>query len=433
MPVKPRIKFSPGKTYVYSGSEGVYSVIAGELLEGDAVPSGGNLSYGSGAPGAGSGKDGDVYLDLTDFKIHTKTAGSWGSGTAFKGAAGVKGATLLQGSGSPLVGDGDDGDTFLDVTNHIVYKKSGGIWAAQGSSFKGATGASGSKGADGLRGKVTLEGAGAPGTGSNLATPTAALTSALSDASLTSGDLDVGDLYLDTTNHRFYKKTALGWATRGLSFVGPAGATGLKGDTGDTGPAGTKGDTGASGAGLNKYSSALGTDTYLSTGATASTPTTSANTAYPAFLNLTDVMEDVGSVITRGSYTYDRSATATATGSKFVIDTAGRYKLDCSMTFNVQASSSAANSVDLTASIVYSTNSGTTWTILQTQTATFTTASTTAAQTTLELSKTSWLPAGTWVAFRARRGTSDVNTAVSVNAITKSEVGDDTFVVLTKL
>jgi hypothetical protein len=260
MPVKPRIKFAPGKTYVYSGSEGVYSVIAGELLEGDSVASGGNLAYGNGSPSAGNGKDGDVYLDLTDFKVHTKSGGAWGSGTLFKGtngsngatgSAGLKGATLLQGSGVPGSGTGDDGDTFLDVTNHIVYKKSAGAWASQGSSFKGSNGTNGAKGdtgTAGLRGKVTLEGAGAPGTGSNLATPTAALTDALTDASLSSGDLASGDLYLDTTNHRFYKKTALGWATRGASFVGP---TGSKGDTGTTGSAGTKGDTGDTGPGLS--------------------------------------------------------------------------------------------------------------------------------------------------------------------------------------
>ena len=72
MSVKPRIKFAPGKTYTYTGTEGVYSVIAGEILEGDAVPSGGNLVFGDGAPSSGTGKTNDVYIDTTNFKLHSR-------------------------------------------------------------------------------------------------------------------------------------------------------------------------------------------------------------------------------------------------------------------------------------------------------------------------------------------------------------------------
>ena len=411
MPIRPRITLKPGKSYTYTGTEGTYSVIAGELLEGDSVAAGGNLVYGAGAPSVGTGKDGDVYLDLTDFKVHTKGSGAWGSGSLFKGAAGTSGSA----------------------------------------GAKGDTGTGGTKGDAGLRGKVTLEGSGAPGTGSNLATPTAALTDALTDASLTSGDLDLGDIYLDTTNHRFYKKTALGWATRGLTFVGPTGtkgdtgttgntgSAGTKGDTGNTGSAGTKGDTGntgSDGAGVNKYSSALTADTYLSTGSTASTSTTSASTFYPATLNLTDLMEDVGAVVTRSSITYNRSASATATGSRFSIASAGRYKIDCAVTFNVTTANSNLNVVNLNVGIYYSIDSGSTWTALQTQTAAFSTTSSATAQTTLELSKTSFLPVGalgTKIEFRASRSSSSESTIVSVNAVTKTEVGEDTFVMFTKL
>ena len=503
MPIRPRITLKPGKSYTYTGTEGTYSVIAGELLEGDSVAAGGNLVYGAGAPSVGTGKDGDVYLDLTDFKVHTKGSGAWGSGSLFKGAAGtsgsagakgdtgtggtkgdagLRGKVTLEGSGAPgtgsnlatptaaltdaltdaslTSGDLDLGDIYLDTTNHRFYKKTSLGWATRGATFVGTTGSkgdtgttgtTGSKGDAGLRGKVTLEGAGAPGTGSNLATPTAALTDALTDASLTSGDLDVGDLYLDTTNHRFYKKTALGWATRGLTFVGPTGtkgdtgttgntgSAGTKGDTGNTGSAGTKGDTGntgSDGAGVNKYSSALTADTYLSTGSTASTSTTSASTFYPATLNLTDLMEDVGAVVTRSSITYNRSASATATGSRFSIASAGRYKIDCAVTFNVTTANSNLNVVNLNVGIYYSIDSGSTWTALQTQTAAFSTTSSATAQTTLELSKTSFLPVGalgTKIEFRASRSSSSESTIVSVNAVTKTEVGEDTFVMFTKL
>lgn len=456
MPVKPRIKFAPGKTYVYSGSEGVYSVIAGELLEGEGVtPSSSGLSFGNCSPLSLNGKDGDVYLDLTDFKIHTKSAGSWSGGTCFKGdngsagtngksvrfgngapgsgvgdnddvyfdltdfklhtksagawsagsafkgtngAAGVKGASLLQGSSAPSNSAGDDGDTFLDAVNHTIYKKSGGVWASQGSSFKGTkgdTGTTGTKGDTGTAGNTLLQGSGTPSAGSG------------SD----------GDSFLDTTNHVVYKKTGGSWSAQGSSFKGAAGA------------------------GVSKFSCALTTDTYISTGNTQSAATTAGSTVlgttYPATLYLTDNMEDVGGIVTRTDVKYQKNASDTLpfdlTGSKFTINTAGRYKIDYSATFNVQAATASANSVDLTAFIDYSTDGGATYTTMVTQTATMTTASTTAAQTTLELTKTIFLPASTTVFFKARRSTSSVNTTVSVNAITKTEVGDDTFVVITKL
>jgi len=554
MAVRPRIKFVPGKTYTYSGSEGVYSVIAGEILEGDGVPTGGNLVFGEGAPSSGTGKTNDVYIDttnfklhtrgaggwdvgaafkgtngtngsngaagtngksvrfgngapssglgdnddvyfdLTDFKLHTKSAGSWGSGTVFKGSNGSNGAAgvngkgikwgngapvgspgddddlyfdldnlqvypkvsgawsnagkkgfrgtdgspglngtkVLQGVSAPGASDGDDGDTFIDATNHKIYKKTAGSWAEQGSGFKGSTGTAG---ADGLRGKITLEGAGVPGTGPNLATSTAALTSALSDAGLVSGDLAVGDLYIDTTNHRFYKKTALGWSARGVTFTGPQG---LKGDTGDTGTKGDTGDTGntgADGAGVSKYSSGLGADTYLSADTTASSATTLGNSSYPTVLALSDVMDDVGGVVTRSSHTFQRRALTNSAGSKFTINTAGRYKVDYFATFNIDPASASASSVEITAFIDYSTDDGANFTTLISQTATVSTSSSTAIQTTMELTKTAFFPAGTSLYFKAKRGVSanSVMMIITANAITKSEIGEDTFVVITKL
>jgi len=596
MPPRPRIKFAPGKTYVYSGTEGVYSVIAGELLEGDSVASGGNLAYGNGSPSAGNGKDGDVYLDLTDFKVHTKngsgwsagsafkgtngtngsagtngksvrfgsgapgsgvgdnddvyfdltdfklhtkSAGSWSAGSAFKGtngpngaagvngkgikwgngapvgspgddddlyfdldnlqvypkvsgawsnagkkgfrgtdgSNGINGTKVLQGVSAPGASDGDNGDTFIDATNHKIYKKTAGSWAEQGSGFKGTNGSNGTNGTNGRRGKTTLEGDGPPGTSTNLATPTAALTSALTAESMTSGDLESGDLYLDTTNHKFYRKTALGWTAR-TAFKGTDGTNGTNGSNGINGTKvlqgssapgvgdGDNGDTfidatnhkiykktagswaeqgsgfkGATGAGVSKFSCALTTDTYISTGATQSAATQAGSTVlgatYPATLYLTDDMEDAGGIVTRTDTKYPKNSSDSLpfdlTGSKFTINTAGRYKIEYNATFNVQAATASANSVDLTAFIDYSTDGGSTYTTMVAQTATMTTASTTAAQTTIELSKTIFLPANTTTFFKARRGISTVNTTVSVNAVTKSEVGDDTFVVITKL
>lgn len=392
MAVKPRIKLTPGKTYTYTGTEGVYTVVMGEIVEGESSPAG-TVVFGSGAPGSGVGKTNDVYIDTTNFKLHTKGAGGWDGGVVFKGANGsngsnglngsngaaglngkgikwgngaptdppgdddelffdienqriypksagawndagkksfkgtngtngINGAKVLQGVSAPGVGDGDDGDTFIDATNHKIYKKTAGSWAEQGSSFKGSAGAAG---ADGLRGKITLEGTGAPGTGPNLATTTAALTSALSDAGLSSGDLAVGDLYVDTTNHRFYKKTASGWAARGVAFTGPQGIQGIQGLTGSTGSQGVKGDTGD---GVSIYSSGLNADKAL--------PEGSGEPGADVQLYFTDVETNIGGIVTASGSSVLGSTFTVAAGK------AGRYRVD--LTVGVKAVGSAGAS-----------------------------------------------------------------------------------------
>jgi hypothetical protein len=250
-----------------------------------------------------------------------------------------------------------------------------------------------------------------------------------------SGDLAVGDLYIDTTNHRFYKKTALGWSARGVTFTGPQGLKGDTGTTGTKGDTGNTGNTGADGAGVSKYSSGLGADTYLSADTTASSATTLGNSSYPTVLALSDVMDDVGGVVTRSSHTFQRRALTNSAGSKFTINTAGRYKVDYFATFNIDPASASASSVEITAFIDYSTDDGANFTTLISQTATVSTSSSTAIQTTMELTKTAFFPAGTSLYFKAKRGVSanSVMMIITANAITKSEIGEDTFIVITKL
>jgi hypothetical protein len=177
----------------------------------------------------------------------------------------------------------------------------------------------------------------------------------------------------------------------------------------------------------------LGADTFLSSQSDATAFTTSGNLAYPTVLQLSDAMEDTGGVVTRSGHTWTRRVATTATGSKFTINTAGRYKIDYTATFNVQAQTASANSVAITAFIDYSTDDGATFTTMVSQPVTVTTSSTTAVQTTVELTKTIFLPANTTIFFKAKRDTSTVATKVSANAIVKSEIGEDTFIVITKL
>lgn len=107
-----------------------------KAVRGISGTNGNSLLQGITGPSAGDGNNGDTFLDAANHVIYTKTAGSWSSvGSSFKGSAG---SSLLQGVAAPSSGDGKNGDTFLDTQNHIIFNKSGGSWSAVGTSFKGA-------------------------------------------------------------------------------------------------------------------------------------------------------------------------------------------------------------------------------------------------------------------------------------------------------
>ena len=65
MTVKRKM-FEENKIYTYNGTEGAYSVVMGEVLEGPGYPT---LTYGDTAPTSGSGKNGDIHIDKTNFKF----------------------------------------------------------------------------------------------------------------------------------------------------------------------------------------------------------------------------------------------------------------------------------------------------------------------------------------------------------------------------
>lgn len=446
MAVRPRIKFVPGKTYTYSGTEGVYSVIAGEILEGDSVSGGGRLVFGSGAPSSGTGDTNDVYIDTTNFKLHTKGAGGWDGGTVFKGtngtngsngsngAAGANGKSVRFGNGAPSSGVGDDDDVYIDLTDFKLHTKSAGSWGS-GTVFKGAngaagsTGASGAKGDTGKRGKTTLEGSGPPGTGSNLATPTAALTSALADESMTSADLEVGDLYVDTTNHRFYRKTTLGWTARTV-FKGSDGAAGAKGDTGSTGPQGLKGDTGSTGSAGAKGDTGPGVKVYsVAIGSSSSTADVELTSTYTDVW-LADVLTNEGSILT---------ASSTKGGSTtFTISQNGRYKIELQAAF--RASNTAATTYTPTCSVQIL-KGGTSWAGSE-QSYTFPTLSSGSTFTPtrdtgkVTVLKTAYLAAGTTLRVQAKVDTTTLTKKAYLELASDSESlsgGEDTIFIVTKL
>lgn len=57
------------------------------------------------------------------------------------GTNGTNGASFLSGSGAPAAGTGNNGDTYVNLANGEVFQKASGTWADTGASLKGATGA----------------------------------------------------------------------------------------------------------------------------------------------------------------------------------------------------------------------------------------------------------------------------------------------------
>ena len=178
---------------------------------------------GAGAPGGGTGVDGDFYIDTTGWDIYgPKAAGAWGAGTSIIGPAGndgndgsdgADGKTILSGAGAPGGGTGVDGDFYIDTTGWDIYgPKAGGAWGA-GTSIIGPAGNDGNDGADGADGKTILSGAGAPGGGTGID----------------------GDFYIDTTGWDIYGPKAGGAWGAGTSIIGPAGNDGNDGADGADG------------------------------------------------------------------------------------------------------------------------------------------------------------------------------------------------------
>lgn len=82
---------------------------------------------GVGAPSNADGNDGDTYVDLTTGTFYTKSGGTWAVATGGVGPAGGSG---LYGSGSPEgVKTAAPGTTYLDIDNNAFWVKETGVLA----------------------------------------------------------------------------------------------------------------------------------------------------------------------------------------------------------------------------------------------------------------------------------------------------------------
>lgn len=134
----------------YLGIAGLVSDIADALnikgADGTNGTNGTAIILGMGDPASNVGGIGDLYIDLSAFRLWDKSSGDWVSDGQFKGTdgdPGAAGATLRWGHGAPASGLGADGDEYTDIDAWDVYGKEAGAWSALGN-IKGAAGADGS-------------------------------------------------------------------------------------------------------------------------------------------------------------------------------------------------------------------------------------------------------------------------------------------------
>ena len=159
-----------------------------------------------------------------DLKVRRVPKGLPGS----SGTPGADGKTILNGTGAPGAGAGQNGDFYLDTsTNKLYGPKAGGSWPA-GVSLKGDQGAPGNDGAPGAPGAPGNDGAQGPagpagpqgpaGPAGNDGAPGAPGTPGADGKTILNGttvpddtnDGVNGDFYIDTSTNKLYGPKAGG-------------------------------------------------------------------------------------------------------------------------------------------------------------------------------------------------------------------------------
>jgi len=191
--------------------------------KGDAGIPGNSVLSGAGAPGGGTGVNGDFYIDTTSVEIYgPKTAGVWGSPTSLigtpgppgaPGAPGAAGNTVLNGVGVPGGGTGVDGDFYLDTATTTIYgPKTAGVWGA-GTSLIGPPGV---PGPPGIAGPVGPAG---ESTGTEAGFNTIADVSSSGAGAPVAAPIGSVRFYYDTTGLVMYKWTGAAWSVTTANYL----------------------------------------------------------------------------------------------------------------------------------------------------------------------------------------------------------------------
>ena len=173
--------------------------------------------------------------DVIVFKGGTNTWEKGTMGTGTPGPPGTNGSTVLSGPSNPLVGQGANGDFYINTSTKFIFgPKAGGVWPA-GVSLVGPAGANGAPGTPGSPGT--------PGTNGNTI-----LSGAVNPVN---GQGNNGDFYLNTSSSTLFgPKVAGAWSLPGVSLIGPIGPTGPAGS--GAAPANTAAFWGAAGNGTGQ-------------------------------------------------------------------------------------------------------------------------------------------------------------------------------------
>jgi hypothetical protein len=127
----------PGGKDGANGTNGAQGLAGENGKNGTPGSPGSTVLNGAGAPSAGTGVNGDFYIDTTANNIYgPKTAGAWGSLTALKGAAGTPGKSVVSAefSGAHAGCSEERGGSEFEVASSGVktYACNGSPWTVGG-------------------------------------------------------------------------------------------------------------------------------------------------------------------------------------------------------------------------------------------------------------------------------------------------------------
>ncbi len=145
------------------GTPGINGINGTDGKNGTDGQDGKSVLSGKGVPASSLGSDGDSYIDTETFDFYVKASGVWAKEGNIKGASGDKGdagdsgskgedgTSVRTGKGEPSESLGNDGDSYIDLSNFDFYVKEDGKWSKEGN-IKGEKGEKGDKGENGSNG-----------------------------------------------------------------------------------------------------------------------------------------------------------------------------------------------------------------------------------------------------------------------------------------
>lgn len=139
----------PVKTYVLTNFSAPTQDASWSVMTG---VNGSFIYSGAGAPSAGLGDEADLYINLTNGDLYTKSSGSWAITGNIKGPAGENGARWYSGAGAPSSGSYVVGDWYINTSNGDLYEKTGASTWTLRDNLTGPQGATGPTGPQGPAG-----------------------------------------------------------------------------------------------------------------------------------------------------------------------------------------------------------------------------------------------------------------------------------------